>query len=85
MNHDVGGRLQFLERRHAADVIEMRVGDGNRLQFKPVFVDRGDDRRGVVTGIDADRAFRLSQPSMRVCCWKAVTVISSMIIINCEL
>src|ERR1051326_9170881 len=56
MNDDFRFRLLFLERRDPANVIHVRVRAGNGLEMKVVLFDRPNDSRGIVAGIDADRA-----------------------------
>src|SRR5687767_15070284 len=47
--------FQFLERGNAADVIEMRVGQRDRLQVKTEPFESLDDAFSFVAGVDADR------------------------------
>src|SRR4029453_2148072 len=43
VKHDVRAGLKFFKGCHAADVIQMRVSDGDCLQFKSVLVDSCND------------------------------------------
>ena len=58
MNNDVGARLSLFQSRYTANVVHVRMGAGDGLQFKAMLVNGFDDCIGIVAGIDADRALR---------------------------
>src|ERR1700752_2101825 len=57
MQTDLCFWLQFLQRRHTSDVVEMRMRQGNCLQRETASLELLDDSFCLVTGSDADSCF----------------------------
>jgi hypothetical protein len=57
MNNDLGFGLALLKARDAANMIQVRMRAGDCLELEAVSINCVDDFFGVVTGIDANRAF----------------------------
>ena len=62
MQYHLRAGPRALERRDAADVIHVRVRQGNRLKLKPQTFERGDYLARLLARIDAHRAARLFAP-----------------------
>ena len=58
MNNDVGARLSLFQSRYTANVVHVRMGADDGLQFKAMLVNGCDNTFRIVTGIDADRSPR---------------------------